>query len=74
MWDWLKQRWLDLTIRRHTIRHKLVMWAVWKMPRDVIEIATVRAWANATMGEYGCDAPQDVTVDETLRRWRKKLG
>jgi len=74
MIDWLRQRWFDLMMRRHTIKHKLIFWFVWKLPKEVVEIATVRTWANATSGKFSCDAPQDITVDQALKRWRSEDG
>lgn len=74
MKEWLRERWFDITIRRHTIRHKLIMWFVWKLPHDVVEIATVRTWANGTSGAYDTQDATTLTIDEALRRWRKNDG
>ncbi len=74
MRDWLRNRWLDISIRRHTIKHKLIMWIVWELPRGVVELAAVRVWANATTGKFGTDEPQYVTMDEGLKRWRGSDG
>ena len=69
MLSWLKERWLDVRIRWHVIPDKLAFWIVWLLPRKLIEIATVRCWANATTGRYGTEHAGDVTVDVALRRW-----
>ena len=72
--DWLRQRWLDITIRRHVIPHKLVFAFVWMLPRRVVEIATVRCWANATSGQFDTEDATGVTVDAALRRWMRGEG
>jgi hypothetical protein len=55
-------------------KEKLLFWAVWKMPRRLIEIAAVRCWANATSGPFGNESPTDTTVDVALKRWMKGEG
>jgi len=55
-------------------REKLLFWAVWKLPRRVVEIATVRAWADASSGPFGNETPTDMTVDLVLKRWMRREG
>lgn len=47
---------------------------VWALPREVIEIATIRCWANATSGPFGNESPTDTTVVTALKRWDKREG
>jgi len=55
-------------------REDLLFWFVWKLPRRIIEIAVVRAWANATTGPFSHEWPPGLTCDEVLRRWMKCEG
>jgi hypothetical protein len=55
-------------------KEKLLFWAVWQMPRRVVEIAAIRMWANATSGPFGNESPCDTTFDVAMRRWMKGQG
>jgi|GEM_PF-2355711 len=64
-----------------TVRHRIykwkenaLFWVVWKLPRRLIEVAVVRAWANATTGPFSHELSCGVSCDEVLRRWMCGVG
>ena len=62
---------------RHRIyrwKEEFLFWLIWKLPRRAVEIAVVRAWANATTGPFSSETPCRVSCDEVLRRWMRSEG
>ncbi len=52
-----------------TMKDKIWMWIVWKLPKTLIKWAAVRLMAHATTGQYGtCNTPS-TTIIEALQRW-----
>lgn len=56
----------------YTNREKIAMNIAWLLPRWLIYFAIIRAWANATTGQYGNTNPSDLTVYTMIRRWEDK--
>ena len=48
--------------------------AAWLLPRRLVEMAAIRCWANATSGPFGNESPVQVTMDDCLKRWRRREG
>jgi len=51
---------------------RMIQWLVWRMPRSLVEAATIRMWAHATSGPWSGTVAPEVTVDAALRRWAKR--
>ena len=45
------------------------VWIAWKLPRRLIEWATIRLVAHATSGQYSNQIVPNLTTVEALRRW-----
>jgi hypothetical protein len=50
-------------------KDKLQMWFAWRLPKWLVEWATVRLVAHATTGVYSDTVVPDLTAMEALRRW-----
>ncbi len=56
-------------IRYGHYKDKFYMWLAWKLPRELIKWSSIRLISYATMGKYGKDHPDDVSVITALNRW-----
>ena len=43
-------------------------WLSYKLPKNLIYFAVIRAWANATTGEYGSEVATSITCDKVIER------
>lgn len=53
---------------------KLKMTIAWAMPHWLVELCTVRVFANATTGEFSNVEAPSVTYDQAMRAWRQRRG
>jgi hypothetical protein len=51
---------------------KMGFWVADKMPRWLVGWCLIRAWLNATTGEYSNQDVTTVTMEQVIRRWEKK--
>ena len=51
---------------------RLAMWLAWCLPKRVAYWAAIRVAAYATMGEWGKESPDSVSIMSMLKRWDKK--
>ena len=51
------------------VREKVMIWFVWKLPRQLVYWCAVRVAANATNSKYSDQAVPEVTTFEALERW-----
>ena len=45
------------------------MWLAWRLPRRLVYMAVIRAWAHATQGPWSGDIVTEVRVGTALNRW-----
>jgi hypothetical protein len=50
-------------------KDKVQMWFAWRLPKWLVEWATVRLVSHATTGVYSGTVVPDLTAMEALRRW-----
>lgn len=50
-------------------REALAFWLAWKLPKRVVYLALIRAWAHATTGDYGTTDATTITANEMVKRW-----
>lgn len=48
---------------------KLAMWIAWKLPKEIVLWAVIRAFAHATTGKYGNTQPDSIGYKEVYDRW-----
>lgn len=54
---------------RHVQVEKALNWIVWKLPKRLIYLASVRLMAHATTGKHNTTNPGELSTVEALRRW-----
>jgi hypothetical protein len=47
------------------------MWLAWHLPKRLVYWCAIRLMAHATVGQYGSDHPDSVSVIQALNRWDK---
>ena len=57
------------TYRLHWYRERLSRWIANHLPRWIVYHALIRAWANATQGEFSHVDVTKVTADQMINRW-----
>jgi hypothetical protein len=68
---WLRERkywWWDRP------KEKLILWAVWKLPRGLVYQSAIRVIANATTGQWKNQIVPELTAMDALDRWEKSGG
>jgi hypothetical protein len=65
-WFWA----YDIKHRARRYRERFLTWIAWHLPRELVMWCFVRVASHATMGEYGGDCPDKVSIMDALERWR----
>lgn len=60
---------LMLRIWRKELSDNLWSWIAWRLPRRLVYWSSVRLMTYGTVGKYGTQKPNQLTIDEALRRW-----
>lgn len=55
--------------RLEELIEKIWKWLAWHLPRRLVYWGLIRAWSEATTGEYSFSDATKVTADEVLERW-----
>ena len=50
-------------------KEKFMFWLVWKLPRKLIYLASIRLIAKATTGKNSHKCPDEINVMEALKEW-----
>ena len=58
-------------MRKEIITDKILMWIVWKMPREFVKWCAIRVGANATAGKYSAQIVPDLLFMDAIKRWIK---
>ena len=56
--------------RLPTIKEKIIMFIVWRLPKDIVKWCVSRAFAHATTGKHSNQLGGELTVVTMLDRWR----
>lgn len=51
------------------MKERFWMWLAWKLPKPLVNWATVRLFAHATTGQYGHTVVPELTAMDALKRW-----
>ena len=60
--------------RKEPLKHQLAWWIAWKLPKRVVYLALIRAWAHATTNGYGSTDATLVTMNEVVKRWELEMA
>lgn len=63
--------WHNVRYEIHKRNERVLLWFVWKLPREVVKWSAIRVMANATTGEYSNQIVPDLTAMDALQRWDK---
>ena len=55
-------------------RHRLFIWAVWRLPKNVVMWCGLRIIADATTGVYSATVVKELTAMDALDRWETNKG
>ena len=53
------------------MKEKTARWVADRLPRLIVYFALIRAWVNATTGQWSDQDIGKVTADEMCERWEK---
>lgn len=59
----------DIPHRLNARVEKLIIAIVWRLPRRVVMWAAIRLMAHATVGQWGNEHPDSVSIMAALKRW-----
>ena len=59
----------NYVLLRRSMSVRFWQWLAFRMPPVLVYHCTIRAGGYATVGKYGGDCPDDVSVMEVLKRW-----
>jgi hypothetical protein len=60
----------EVAHRAEKARERIITGIAWALPRELVMWCFVRVAAHATMGEYGNNTPDNVSIMDALQRWR----
>jgi len=49
---------------------KMLWWVVWKMPKRLVYLCSVRLMSHGTVGKYSGQIVPDLLCTEALKRWK----
>jgi hypothetical protein len=72
--DFIKFLWLTRNHEVRKLRERVLLWIVWRLPKEVIMWAYVRVAEHATTGKYGDTEVPELTMMDALKRWDDDRG
>lgn len=51
------------------MKEKIWIWIAWRLPKTLAMWCAYRLAAHASQGEYGHEAPDDISMMDMLKRW-----
>ncbi len=65
----MRDMWFLRNYYRRKLEEKILVFIVWKLPKNVVMWAYIRVVSHATVGKYGSTIVPDLSAMDALKRW-----